>query len=77
VTTSHGEASINTLSFSQVFTRTEIRLVQPVWDFGKISAGLAAARAGVECRAKKERARAPISSSTCARPTTDSSWRAS
>jgi outer membrane protein TolC len=29
------------------WTRTELRLVQPLWDFGKISAGVAAAEAGV------------------------------
>ncbi|MEO7667885.1 MAG: TolC family protein, partial [Polyangia bacterium] len=31
-----------------LWTRTELRLVQPIWDFGKISAGVSAAEAGVE-----------------------------
>jgi len=54
VSTSHGEASVNALSFSSIFTRTEIRIIQPIWDFGKISAGLAAARAGVDVSREKE-----------------------
>jgi outer membrane protein len=47
VQTTTGEASITEVAWTRVFTRTEIRLIQPVWDFGKISAGVAAARAGV------------------------------
>ncbi len=47
VQTTNGEASINHVAWTRVFTRTEIRLIQPVWDFGKISAGVAAAKAGV------------------------------
>jgi outer membrane protein TolC len=47
LSTDEGEANISNISFSKVFTRTEVRLIQPVWDFGKISAGIAAARAGV------------------------------
>jgi outer membrane protein TolC len=47
IQTNANEAGLNTISFNQVFTRTEIRVVQPLWDFGKISAGVAAARAGV------------------------------
>jgi outer membrane protein TolC len=55
VSTSAGEASIfNSISFSKLFTRTEVRLVQPVWDFGKISAGVSAARAGVEVSRERE-----------------------
>jgi outer membrane protein TolC len=48
------EANISNLSYKQVFTRTEVRLVQPLWDFGKISAGVAAARAGVEVSRERE-----------------------
>jgi outer membrane protein TolC len=52
--TTAGEFSLSTVSFSQVFTRTEVRLIQPLWDFGKISAGLAAARAGVGVSRERE-----------------------
>jgi len=31
-----------------IWSRTELKLIQPIWDFGKISAGVAAAEAGVE-----------------------------
>jgi multidrug efflux system outer membrane protein len=54
VSTTATEASLNTISFKQVFTRTEVRLVQPLWDFGKISAGVAAARAGVDVSRERE-----------------------
>ena len=54
LSTGHGEASISNISFNQVFTRTEIHLIQPVWDFGKISAGVAAARAGVAVSRERE-----------------------
>jgi outer membrane protein TolC len=54
ITTSSPEASINTVSWDKVFTRTEIRLIQPVWDFGKISAGVEAAEAGVGVARQKE-----------------------
>ena len=54
ISTSAGEAGPSNLSFSQVFTRTEVRLIQPVWDFGKISAGVAAARAGVDVSRERE-----------------------
>ena len=47
VRTGNGEASLSTVSWDRVFTRTELRLIQPVWDFGKISAGIAAAKASV------------------------------
>src|SRR5579863_1096740 len=47
VQTSSGEASLSTVKWTDVFTRTEVRLIQPVWDFGKISAGVEAAKAGV------------------------------
>lgn len=36
------------------WTRTELRIVQPLWDFGKISAGVAAAEAGVSALREKQ-----------------------
>jgi len=54
LSTSSNEASISNVSWRQVFTRTEVRLIQPIWDFGKISAGVAAARAGVEVSRERE-----------------------
>ena len=54
LTTSSSEASLRTINWSQVFTRTEIKLIQPIWDFGKISAGVAAAKAGVEVSRQRE-----------------------
>jgi outer membrane protein TolC len=36
------------------WTRTELRVVQPLWDFGKISAGVAAAKAGVSALREKQ-----------------------
>ena len=36
------------------WTRTELKLIQPVWDFGKISAGVAAATAGVAALRAKQ-----------------------
>ena len=42
------------MSWNRVFTHTEVQLIQPVWDFGKISAGVAAAKAGVEVSRQKE-----------------------
>jgi outer membrane protein TolC len=47
VATSNKEASISNVSWTKVFTRTEVKLIQPVFDFGKISAGVSAAEAGV------------------------------
>ena len=47
VQTNNGEASLAHISWTNVFTRTEVKLVQPVFDFGKISAGVSAAEAGV------------------------------
>ncbi len=54
LTTSSNEASLRTVNWTQVFTRTEIKLIQPLWDFGKISAGVAAAKAGVEVSRQRE-----------------------
>jgi outer membrane protein TolC len=41
------EARLQDVNWNRVFTRTEVKLIQPVFDFGKISAGVAAAEAGV------------------------------
>jgi outer membrane protein TolC len=54
IQTNATEFTLSNVSFRQVFTRTELALVQPVWDFGKISAGLAAARAGVDVSRERE-----------------------
>jgi outer membrane protein TolC len=42
------------LRFNGVFTLTEVRLTQPLFTFGKISAGVAAARAGVAASKSRE-----------------------
>lgn len=42
------------LNFGGVLTRTEIRLVQPLYTFGKLSAGVDAATAGVEASRSRE-----------------------
>ena len=61
VQTSSPEASLSTVSWNRVFTRTEVKLIQPVWDFGKISAGVDAAKAGVEVsRGREASARADL-----------------
>jgi len=52
--TSSGEAGLSNLSFSTIFTRTDVKLIQPVWDFGKISAGVTAAEEGVEVAKHRE-----------------------
>jgi outer membrane protein TolC len=54
--TSSPEASIWDVNWKHVFTRTEVKLIQPVWDFGKISAGVEAARAGVGVSHEKQNA---------------------
>jgi outer membrane protein TolC len=54
VSTTSPEASLTTVSWDRVFTRTEIRLIQPVYDFGKISAGVEAAEAGVGVARQRE-----------------------
>ena len=43
---SHGALQYLT-NFAGAYTRTDVKLVQPLWDFGKISAGVSAAEAGV------------------------------
>ena len=54
VSTSSPEINLSSLSWNRVFTRTEVQLIQPIWDFGKISAGVAAAKAGVEVSRQRE-----------------------
>ncbi|HLK91556.1 MAG TPA: TolC family protein [Polyangia bacterium] len=54
VRTSAPEVNLSTLSWNRVFTHTEVQLIQPLWDFGKISAGVRAAKAGVEVSRQKE-----------------------
>ncbi len=52
--TSTPEATLSNVSWTHVFTHTEVQLIQPIWDFGKISAGIAAAKAGVDVSREKE-----------------------
>ena len=49
--TNISEASIN---IKGVFTRTELHLVQPVYTFGKISAGVSAAKSGIAASRSRE-----------------------
>jgi outer membrane protein len=61
VRTNSNEARLTDVKWSKIFTRTEVKLIQPVWDFGKISAGVAAAKAGVGVsREKQNGARADV-----------------
>jgi len=48
------EARLTDVSWNRVFTRTEVKLIQPLFDFGKISAGVAAAEAGVGVSRQKD-----------------------
>jgi outer membrane protein TolC len=54
VQTTSPEARITDVSWNKVFTRTEVKLIQPIYDFGKISAGVEAAEAGVGVSRQKE-----------------------
>ncbi len=54
--TNSPEASIWDVNWKHVFTRTEVKLIQPVWDFGKISAGVDAAKAGLGVSQEKQNA---------------------
>jgi outer membrane protein TolC len=54
VETTSPEARITDVSWNKVFTRTEVKLIQPIFDFGKISAGIDAAEAGVGVSRQKE-----------------------
>jgi len=42
-----------------VFTRTELKIVQPIYTFGKISAGINAAELGVDAHAARHRVKWP------------------
>jgi outer membrane protein TolC len=50
----HTNVSETSTSFSGVFTRTELRLVQPLFTFGKITAGRNAASRGLEASRARE-----------------------
>lgn len=54
VYTSSPEASLSNVAWNKIFTRTEVKLIQPVWDFGKISAGVEAGKAGAAALRQKE-----------------------
>lgn len=56
VRTANSEVRLTNVSWNRVFTRTELRLIQPVWDFGKISAGTDAAKEGVAVAKERENA---------------------
>jgi outer membrane protein TolC len=49
--TNISEASLN---LKGIFTRTEVRLIQPVYTFGKIAAGIDAAEAGIAASRSRE-----------------------
>jgi outer membrane protein TolC len=46
------------LKFKGIFTRTEVRLIQPVYTFGKITAGVNAAQAGIAASRSNEEGKA-------------------
>jgi outer membrane protein TolC len=54
--TQNNEVRLTNVSWNRVFTRTELRLIQPLWDFGKISAGTDAAKEGVAVAKERENA---------------------
>jgi outer membrane protein TolC len=54
VYTSSPVVSITSVNWFRPFTRTELNLVQPIWDFGKISAAVRAADAGVGISREKQ-----------------------
>jgi outer membrane protein TolC len=54
VQTSSPEARLQDVSWNKIFTRTEVKLIQPIYDFGKISAGISAAEAGVGVSRQRE-----------------------
>jgi outer membrane protein TolC len=56
IQTENDEVRLTNVAWSRVFTRTEVRLIQPVFDFGKISAGIAAAQAGVGVSQERQNA---------------------
>jgi HAE1 family hydrophobic/amphiphilic exporter-1 len=52
--TTSPEARLQDVTWNRIFTRTEVKLIQPVFDFGKISAGIRAAEAGVVVSRQRE-----------------------
>jgi outer membrane protein TolC len=54
--TTNNEVRLTNVSWNRIFTRTELRLIQPLWDFGKISAGTDAAKEGVAVAKERENA---------------------
>src|SRR6185436_1073240 len=50
----HTTVTEASLKLQGVFTRTEVKLVQPIFTFGKISAGIDAARAGIAASKSRE-----------------------
>jgi outer membrane protein TolC len=54
--TQNNEVRLTNVSWNRIFTRTELRLIQPLWDFGKISAGTDAAKEGVAVAKERENA---------------------
>jgi outer membrane protein TolC len=56
IQTESDEVRLTNVAWNRVFTRTEVRLIQPVFDFGKISAGVAAAQAGVGLSQERQNA---------------------
>lgn len=48
------EGFLKAITPAGVFTRTEVKLVQPVYTFGKISAGVAAAESGVKASQERQ-----------------------
>jgi outer membrane protein len=49
-----GKGFVNAITPAGVFTRTELKLVQPIYTFGKISAGVEAAESGVRASQSRE-----------------------
>jgi len=52
--TNVGDPGFRNASIGGIFTRTELRLVQPVYTFGKISAGVLAAESGIAASRSRE-----------------------
>ncbi|HEX7499129.1 MAG TPA: TolC family protein [Polyangia bacterium] len=50
----NSEGFLNAITPRGVFTRTELKLVQPIYTFGKISAGVSAAESGVKASQSRQ-----------------------
>jgi outer membrane protein len=50
----NSDGFLNAIRPAGIFTRTELKLVQPVYTFGKISAGVAAAESGVKASQSRQ-----------------------